>query len=169
MLIFVLSSFLSPVFSLQFLCVQRRRPQSIHLDRFSYKLQSRPTGLVWVLLLEVSHGWVQIFHFCYSSFSSDFPPWNTEGQSLLWSFPELVTSLYLCDRIIAEGTFSSYLHLIRDLEVTFFSYLSAHRLSRDRLIMRLGCSDVLFKIWTVCDILLSGETWMKIHSYLLRV
>lgn len=30
-----------------------RRPQAIQLDQFFYKLQSRPTGLVWVLLLEL--------------------------------------------------------------------------------------------------------------------
>jgi hypothetical protein len=139
-LICVLYPFSSPACLLSVCCLQSRRPQAVQPGQFSYKLQSRPTGLVWVLLLEVSHRWVWNLYFYFSFWLfSDFLPYT--------AFSLVVPQVHYQSLSMTwdqnKGDFFPYLYTIKALQVTFVCYLSSDRLSKDRLIMRLGCSYVL--------------------------
>lgn len=77
-----------------------------------------------------------------------FPLWNIEGNNLLWSFPKLVTKSVSMWWDNSKGKFSFVPAFDQGLRSNFFLTSVCRWASRYWLVMRLGCSDLLFKIWT---------------------
>lgn len=125
--------------------VWSRKPQGMQLDPFFSSSLSQPTGLVWVLLLEVS----QIVTFVLSSgLSSCFLPCCFQ-QSFIPQVSYQPASISLLGGTRAEGTFPTHpyhQHPTSELRLRWYA-------------VNLNSSDIL----------LSGDTWKKKKKLQLRV